>query len=461
MKKIFLSAILALYLFTSGKLYAQRDVLAGRLDSLMRAAQRTGVFNGNVLVVKKGQLIYKAAIGYADGSKNYPLTPDKRFDIGSIAKEFNGIAIMLLAQQGKLSLTDRLQKYFPELPAWADSVEISHLLNYTSGLPVSSGNSDEGIKKELMALKHLTNVPGRSYVYSYSNVYLQQRIIEKVSGMQYNSFIEKHILKPCGMTHTLMDLPISDTTMAIAFNNKFVNEKPRQTPTGWPRLTIDDLYRFLSAADSYKLISKSSMQQLAQSFGEGESSLGNAKFENGELTWHQHHGSNYNYEALMTHDLKQDLYVILMTNNQNFKVRPLTEAIIAVLNQKPYTVPKRSLYLELREEVLADFNNGIAFYRLVREQKKDQYDFSFEIGDLVNTGKFLMRRNRPDDAVKLFQLGLLLDLQDKDYAIACQFIAEAYSQQGNRDLAILYAQKAARKDPDNKIVQSFLEQALK
>jgi tetratricopeptide (TPR) repeat protein len=223
--------------------------------------------------------------------------------------------------------------------------------------------------------------------------------------------MEKHILKPLEMKHTVMDLPVNDTTMAVAFNNRFVNEKPRETTSGWPRLTVEDLYHFMSAVDGYKLVGKTSVQQLSQHFGEGESSLGEARFEHGELVWH-------------------------------------------------YTVPKRSLYLELREEMLADFDAGVAFYRTAREQKKDMYDLSFEIGDLVNTGKFLMRRNRFDDAIRVFTLGLLLDLQDKDYAIACQFIAEAYKQQGKADLAVLYAQQAIRKDPDNKIVRSMLDQAV-
>ncbi|MGN7884663.1 serine hydrolase [Dyadobacter sp. 22481] len=458
MKNNLLRIIFFSNLLTS-PLYAQTDPLSRRIDSLMQAAHRIGVFNGNVIVVNKGQTIYKAAVGFADGSRQYPLTQQKRFDIGSVAKEFNGISIMLLAEKGKLSVTDHIRKYLPELPAWADSIQIAHLLNYTSGLPGNPANTDQDVLNDLLALKHLANAPGKSYIYSYANVYLQQRIIEKVSGLKYHAFVEKNILKPLEMKHTAMDLPINDTTMAVAFNNKFVNEKPRETTTGWPRLTVEDLYRFMSAVDSYKLVGKASVQQLSQHFGEGESSLGEAKFEQGELVWHQHHGSNYNYEALITHDLKKDRFVILMTNNQNFKVRQLASAILSILDNAAYTVPKRSLYLELREEMLADFDAGVAFYRTAREQKKDFYDLSFEIGDLVNTGKFLMRRNRIDDAIRVFTLGLLLDLQNKDYAIACQFIAEAYKQQGKTDLAILYAQQAIRKDPDNKIVRSILDQA--
>ncbi|MBO9613328.1 MAG: serine hydrolase [Dyadobacter sp.] len=458
MKNKFLTFILFSNFLTNA-LYAQNDLLSRRIDSLMQAAHRIGVFNGNVIVVSKGQTIYQAAVGFADGSRQHPLTMQKRFDIGSIAKEFNGVSIMLLAEKRKLSVTDPIRKYLPELPPWADSIQISHLLNYTSGLPAGAANTDQDVLNQLLALKHLANTPGKAYQYAYSNVYLQQRIVENVSGLKYQTFVEKNILNPTGMKHTAMDLPLNDTTMAIAFNNKFVNEKPKETTTGWPRLPAEDLLRFMAAVDGYKLVGKASVQQLSQHFGEGESSLGEARFEQGELVWHQHHGSNFNYEALITHDLKNDRFVILTTSNQNFKVRQLATAILSILDNKPYTVPKRSLYLELREEMLADFDTGVAFYRTATEQKKDMYDLSFPIGDLVNTGKFLMRRNRIDDAIKVFTLGLLLDLQDKDYAIACQFIAEAYKQQGKNDMAALYAQQAVRKDPDNKIARSMLDRA--
>jgi len=458
MKNIYTLLLIAFCLIIPVRLRAQTPEQINRVDSLMQAAHQLGIFNGNVLVTKKDKVVYSAAIGYADGSKTKMLNLDLKFDIGSIAKEFNGVSVMILQEQGKLKLDEHLSKYLPELPAWADSIQVAQLLNYTSGLPASAANTDEGLKDELMKLKYLSYLPGKSYIYSYSNVYLQRRIIEKVSGKKYNDFVMQYILKPCKMVNTVMDLPTTSPGMAIAFNKSFINEPYRQDISGWPRLTIADLQLFFTAINHYQLISKASVKQLSINFANGESSLGNAVFEDNELVWHQHQGSNYNYEALITCDLKEDISVILMTNNQSFKVNPLTTAIMAILKGRPYLMPKKSLYLDLREQVLADFDKGIAFYREAKEKKSLQYDFSFEIGELVSTGKFLMRRNRNDDAIRIFELGMLLDLKNTDYSVACQLTAEAYVQKGSRDMALLYYRKAVEKDPGNKIAAAFLEQ---
>src|ERR1700761_1244694 len=92
---------------------AQNEKTTG-IDAMIHKAHDIGVFNGNILVVDHGQVIYKAAIGYADASGKVPLTTQYRFHIGSIAKEFNAVGIMMLKDEGKLTLDDKLSKYFPE-----------------------------------------------------------------------------------------------------------------------------------------------------------------------------------------------------------------------------------------------------------------------------------------------------------------------------------------------------------
>ncbi|MVM34105.1 serine hydrolase [Spirosoma sp. HMF4905] len=151
-----------------------------RIDSLMHAAHQLGVFNGNVLVVHQGTIQYRNSLGYADGSRTKKLTIDKLFDIGSISKEFNGVSLLLLQQQGKLSLNNRLSQYLKDLPTWADSIQLRHLINYTSGLPISAATSDQQIHDELKSLKTLAFRPGKAYAYSYSNVYLQRQVIEAI-----------------------------------------------------------------------------------------------------------------------------------------------------------------------------------------------------------------------------------------------------------------------------------------
>lgn len=446
-------------LFTS-KVHAQKQTVS-RIDSLMQAVHRIGVFNGNLLVAKSGKVIYHKAIGYADASRTKLLDTNAYFDIGSISKEFNGVGIMLLQEAGKLQLTDPVAKYLPELPAWAKQVRLTHLVNYTSGIPISKSMNDNDYKSALSALEKLNFEPGTGYLYSNDNVYLQKRIIEKVSGMSYADFINRYIFQQLRMKQSIVDLRFDDPRMARAFDSEFKPSYYEHESKGWIRLTASDLYRWIMAIDQGQLISKPDLKVLSAAFKGGESSLGNAVYENDALVRHFHHGSNYNYEALMVHELNPDITIILMTNSQQFKVAALANAITAILKGEPYTVPKKSLYLDLRDKVLADFDSGIRFYEDVKKNQQDKYDFSFEIGDLVNTAKYLMRRKKFDDAIRMLELGKQLKIRDSDLSFVYQLMGECYANKGNKETAIRHYRMALDKDPENKIAKGFLEELLK
>ena len=454
-----LLSLITFFIFTFPT-QAQTDKVK-QIDSLMQAAHHIGVFNGNVLVAQKGKIIYQSAIGYADGSKTKMLSQDLQFDIGSISKEFNGAAIMLLKERGKLNLDDKVSKYLPDLPQWAQKIRIRHLLQYTSGLPNTRAESDDEISKELQSLEKLEFEPGTAYTYSYNNVYLQRRIIEKLTGLPYKDFVESNIFKPCGMLNAAVDLPLDSQGIARAFDNSFMESNYKIKMTGLVRLTIQDLYKWIQCLHAYKIVNETSFKELAEHFGEEQSSLGDVVYENKQVQWHRHHGSNFNYEAFMLRDAAEDITVILLTNNQNFKVGALTEAILAILKDQPYTVPKKSVYLDLREKVLDNFEAGIAFYNEIKETQQDKYDFSAEVYDLYSTGKYLMRRNRFEDAIRIFHLSTLTDLSNTGgLSYAYGLIGESYLKQGNRQMAIIYYRKAAALDNSNKSAQGMLDEML-
>lgn len=184
----------ALVLGSAINLFAQTK--AGLIDSLLHTAHQRGFFNGNALVAEKGKVIYQNEIGYADASRTKTLTPHLRFSIGSISKEFDGVAIMILKQQGKLSLSDKVAELFPELPEWAQKVSVKNLLQYTSGLPSADYQkvrTDEQVWKYLRNLKNLEFEPGTNYLYNNVNVFLRKRIVEEVSGQTYADFITPSI----------------------------------------------------------------------------------------------------------------------------------------------------------------------------------------------------------------------------------------------------------------------------
>lgn len=176
-------------------------------------------------IVFKGDLIYAKGYGMADIENSIPNSPDKLFDIASTSKQFNAISLLLLQEQGKLSLEDLVKKFIPELPKCYDSVLVKHLITHTSGIrdfyalmdlqgikEVSSEEqkwannnyNEESVFGIILKQRGLNFKPGSYYGYSGSGYYLAGKIIERVSGMSLRDFYRKNIFIPLGMKNTFL-----------------------------------------------------------------------------------------------------------------------------------------------------------------------------------------------------------------------------------------------------------------
>ena len=454
------SYIIYTLILLSSRTYSQ-NIEVKKIDSLMNTAYQRGIFNGNILVFKHNKIIYEKSLGFANGSKTIPLQKENKFDIGSISKEFNGAAIMFLQEKGKLSLEDNLHKFFPEFPEWASQVKVKHLINYTSGIPIlgpSADGTDSLIYKNLLTLKKLSAAPGTVYIYNHINVSLQRSIIEKVSGLSYSTFVKRYLFKTAGMKNSIVDYPVESKGMARAFDNEDNDVPYAQETNGWIRLPAKDLYKWISALHSHKIISPSSLKILGSNFPGGESSLGTVAYSGDSLIWHQHQGSNSNYEAAFYCQIKDNITIVMMTNNQQMKVWPLKTAILNILNNEPFVVPKKSLYLSIRDKVLNNALEGINYYKTLKNNELDTYDFSFEIGDLISTGKYLLRRDKFDDAILVFQTAVALKAKEKDISYGYELIGDCYRKKGETTAAIINYQKAIDLFRENKNAAGMIEE---
>lgn len=152
-------------------------------------------------IVYKGDLIYKKGYGMADIENQIPNSPDKLFDIASTSKQFTAFCILLLEEQGKLSIEDKIRKYIPELPDCYDPILIKHLLTHTSGIRdhcdlmdltgieevsseeqnwVNHNFNEENVFGILLKQKELNFAPGTYYQYCNSGFYLAGKIIERI-----------------------------------------------------------------------------------------------------------------------------------------------------------------------------------------------------------------------------------------------------------------------------------------
>jgi CubicO group peptidase (beta-lactamase class C family) len=162
-----------------------------------------------------GDVVFEKAFGLADLEHNVPNTPQTIFESGSVAKQFTAAALVLLQQDGKLSIDDPVRKYIPELPDYGSPLTIRHLLNHTAGLRdwgtvlslTGAGRGERVINQDL-ALDVITHqraldfTPGSEYSYSNSGYNLAAIIVERVSKQKFPAFVEERLFKPLGMKNS-------------------------------------------------------------------------------------------------------------------------------------------------------------------------------------------------------------------------------------------------------------------
>ena len=162
-----------------------------------------------------GETVFEKAFGLADMEHNVPNTAQTIFESGSVAKQFTAAALVLLQQDGKLSIDDPVRKYIPELPDYGSPLTIRHLLNHTSGIRdwgtvmslTGAGRGDRVINQDLafdviIHQRALDFTPGSEYSYSNSGYILAAIIIERVSKQKFPAFIEERLFKPLGMKNS-------------------------------------------------------------------------------------------------------------------------------------------------------------------------------------------------------------------------------------------------------------------
>lgn len=435
----------------------EQSVYQPLIDSLMKMSHKRGIFNGNILVAKNNKIIYQNQFGYTDASKVEVLNRNSIFNIGSIGKEFNAVALMILKERGLLNLEDEISKFDLELPEWSNKVTIRHLLKYTSGLPRINWNrvkNDEDIYNDLKTTEQLNFEPGSNYLYSNNNIFLQRRIVEKVSGMSFNDFIQKNILIPSNMLDLVIDATSNNPRLSKAFNNDMINDKPMEIEfSGWVYPTVNDMYNWLRSLHEGKIISKESLIILFDSFSKNsESALGKGVFENNQLQIHQHQGSSFNYESFIHYNINENLIVILMTNNKNFKLRNIVESIENISKERPFTIPQKSIYLTIREKCNTDIDGGIELYKSLKRNYPNTYNFSDE-NELNRLGYKLIERKQILDAIKIFRL---LVSEFPNSANAFDSLGEGYFLNNQFELSKKNYQKSLVLNPENKNAEEMI-----
>lgn len=334
-------------LFTLSTLQAQNKARA--IDQYLTKATQDG-FNGVALVAQKGQIIFAKGYGIANREKGIAFDQNSVFDIGSITKQFTGAAILKLEMEGKLKTSDLLKKHLPSLPAHMHKITLHHLLTHSAGLPGGIGSDEEVLDKKAFLKRLYTKKQRDSFgSFAYSNVgySLLAMVIENVSGMSYEQFLQKNIFAPAGMTQTGYRLP--------KWKNKNIVQGYRDNHlwgsthikchydqgvtyhlkgNGGIMSTVLDMHKWYQAIKNNTILSKEATKKyIAKHIKDGEGHYGygwsTELKKDREIVWHN--GGNGFFNAFMGYYLNEDL-VVITSSNYGKATDPYAHQIDAIMH---------------------------------------------------------------------------------------------------------------------------------
>ncbi len=189
--------------------------MAAKVDQVFAKWNRTDSPGCALGVYQDGKIIYKHGYGMANLNDDVAITPETVFHVASMSKQFTAASILLLAQQGKLSIDDDVHKYIPELPDFGEKITLRQMMHHTSGLRDQWALlelagwrysqdliTDDDVMSVVTRQKELNFKPGEKFLYSNTGFTLLAIVVKRVSGMSFREFTTKNIFEPLGMTHT-------------------------------------------------------------------------------------------------------------------------------------------------------------------------------------------------------------------------------------------------------------------
>lgn len=296
-------------------------------------------YRGTVYVKIGNALEYIGTNGFSDKDKHTKNSTDTCFRIASLTKQFTAVAVMQLVEDGKISLDDTIDKYFPSYK-YGKKITVKNLLTMTSGIKdyinkdgdtdteaytesqidfkVSKKNSAKENKKEIMDWifdQKLNFEPDEKYMYSNSAYFLLGDIIEQVSKTSYESYVEKNILKPTGMMNTGFE---STDKLAVGYQDIYDNAWTLYPGVGYSATSlisnVPDLLKWVDALCTNKLVSEETFKEMTTPY-KGNYGYGFVVSEESNAVSHTGKIDKYNAALVFTKDENQ--IFIALSNYSN------------------------------------------------------------------------------------------------------------------------------------------------
>ncbi|HJS23466.1 MAG TPA: serine hydrolase [Pyrinomonadaceae bacterium] len=457
-----------LFLFISQHAVAQDR--AAKIQEVLALAHKYRQFNGAALVAENGKVVYKGAFGMANMEWNIPNTPDTRFRLGSITKQFTSMLVLQLVEQGKIKLDGKISDYLPDYRKdIGEKVTVHHLLTHTSGIPSYTSQPGffenvsrnpykvaEFVKK--YASGDLEFEPGSKFSYNNSGYFLLGAIIEQVTGKSYEQVLKENILDPAGMKNTGYDhhntiIPkraSGYSKTADGYTNALYLDMSIPYAAGSMYSTVEDLYLWDQALYTDKLISAQSKALMYKPFLQDYAygwTVRDASFkQNDKPVQVIAHGGGINgFTTIIVRYPNEKNLIVMLDNTGSGNLNRLSESLAKILYNQPYDPPKISI-VEMLEKTITEkgIAAGIAQYRDLKAKQAATYDFAEP--ELNQLGYQLLRSGKPKEAIEIFKLNVEAYPQGFN---TYDSLAEAYMAVNERELAIQNYKKSVELNPGN------------
>lgn len=354
---------------------ASAQLKAAKTDTLLSYYNQLLRFNGSVLIAQDGKVLMNKGYGFRNVDKEMLCDSNSIFQVGDVTKTLTSTVVLMLHEQGKLNIKDKLSKYFKDYPN-GDKITIEHLLTNTSGIYNYTDSAefmqtgvliahDQPSMLSMFKDKPLTSVPGKEYHYNNSDYLLLGYIVEQVMGKSYFDVTREMILEPLGMSNSgfafnmygswdkanghfimrygrLMPAPIVDSSVSGGAGALF-------TTTG-------DLYKWGQAVLDKKLLSDTMWKRALTVYKDGYGY--GWHINNDTVTGKQfieQTGTIQGFHAQLRLSPKDKTIIILLCNDMGDDIEPVVRDITAIVYGKPYELPKPQQPVELPEKTMREY----------------------------------------------------------------------------------------------------------
>jgi CubicO group peptidase (beta-lactamase class C family) len=438
------------------------------MDGAMAEFARLDLFSGTVLVARGGDVVYAKAFGEANKDHRVANILETKFNIGSIGKTFTGVAIMQLMEQGKIELAAPISRYLDGFP-YGDSIRVHHLLSHTSGMfnymahpefraRMSGLRSIDDWLPLIYDQELVFDPPGERFAYSNSGIVTLGAVIEKVTGMPYESYIRANILAPAGMTDTGINyleevVPNRATGYTKRASGDFTAALlivPPASADGGIETTVLDMLKFDRALYGDGLLSEASKQKMFTPNLENYGYCWRVAVDQGRKTI-GHGGGAPGVSASFTRYPDDDVTIIVLSNYSGAARQP-ARVLEAIVFGEKYDTPKpplgEAIYRAMKDE---EINGTVEGLDALLERGGYQIRGPFELNML---GYELLGDGEVEMAIAVFKLNVNHFPADPN---AYDSLADGYLTRGDRAEAIKMYRKALEVDPAFENSRQMLE----